>query len=82
MIIATPIGCTRIIGKAQGYHGLPLRDDTMIDTTTGLTVATMTSCWEPTPTELAALSAGAKIMVTLYGTAHPPIMVSVGEVPE
>ena len=26
MIIATPIGCTRVIGKQQRYKGLPLRN--------------------------------------------------------
>ena len=82
MIISTPIGCTRVIGKAQRYLGLPLRDDVTIDPTTGQTVATLTSAWEPTPAELVALQAGAKILVTLYGAAHPPIMLTVGEVPE
>lgn len=76
MIINAIEGCTRRIGKSQGYLGLPLRDD-VVDG-----IPTMTSSWQPTPAELEALIAGAPIYVTLLGQAHPPIMLNVGPVPE
>lgn len=75
MIINAIEGCTRRIGKSQGYLGLPLRDE-VIDG-----IHHMTSSWQPTPAELQALVDGAPIYVTLLGTAHPPIMVSIGPIP-
>lgn len=75
MIINSIEGCTRRIGKSQGYLCLPLRDE-VIDGT-----PTMTSSWQPTPAELKAILAGAPIYVTLLGQAHPPIMLSVGPLP-
>jgi hypothetical protein len=39
----------------------------------------MVSAWEPTPGELAALNAGAPVYLQIVGTAHPPVMVWVGE---
>lgn len=81
MQIARIRGATRIIGRAQGYAGLPLRDE---DTTlsSGNTVPSMVSAWFPTPEELAKLNAGAPVTVKLLGSAHPPIMVGVGEPPD
>ena len=76
MMINAIEGCTRRIGKAQGYLGLPLRDE-VVDG-----VPQMTSSWQPSPAELAALIAGAPIYVTLLGTGHPPILVHIGPVPE
>ena len=76
MMINAIEGCTRVIGKSQGYLGLPLRDGEIGG------VPTMTSSWQPTPAELAALAEGAPIYVTLHGQGHPPIMVSIGPVPE
>lgn len=35
----------------------------------------MTSAWEPTPAELAALNAGGKVYLRVVGTEHPPVMV-------
>lgn len=66
------------IGQAQGFLGLPIRIGTDAQTGHG----TMTSAWEPTPDELAALNAGAKVHVTVLGRGlHPPMLVAVGEVP-
>lgn len=75
MIINAIEGCTRRIGKDQGYLALPLRDE-VIDG-----VPQMTSSWQPTPSELQALMAGAPIYVTLLGVAHPPILVHIGPLP-
>jgi len=75
-------GCTRVLGKSQGYLGLPLRDVLLHDTVNGPGTPAMQTVWEPTPDEIAAIVAGAPIMLTVLGTAHPPVMVGVGELPE
>ena len=76
MIINAIEGCTRRIGKSQGYLGLPLRDE-VVDG-----VPQMTSSWQPTPAEAAKLAQGAPIYLTVLGTAHPPVLLHVGDVPE
>ena len=76
MMIAMIEDCDAIIGKSQGYKGLPIKAFDC-DGTPGLKTA-----WEPTPAEIAALQSGAKIHVTILGTAHPPMLVTVGEIPE
>ncbi len=43
---------------------------------------TLTTAWEPTPDELAAIAAGAPIYLTIVGTTHPPVAVGVGPIPE
>lgn len=75
-------GCTRVIGKSQGYYGLPLRDELINDSVTGPNTPAMVTAWFPTPDELAAINAGAPIHLTVVGTGHPPVMMSVGETPE
>lgn len=82
-------GFTRLLGKSQGYLGLPIKDEPIDDPTIELTVNSMTSAWEPTPEELERLNKGASVHVRLigtalckYGTKHPPIMVEVGPIPE
>jgi hypothetical protein len=77
MIVNAIEGATRRIGKAQGYRGLPIRDFAYDDGTPA-----MRTSWQPTPAELKALAAGAPIYVTLLGSAHPPILLEVGAVPE
>jgi len=42
----------------------------------------MVTAWLPTPKELDALNKGAPVHVRIFGRAHPPIMVEVGDVPE
>lgn len=73
---------TRLIGKSQGYLGLSVRDEPVNDTVNGPATPSMVTAWEPTPAEIAAIAAGAPIYVRILGTAHPPIMVEVGEIPE
>ena len=75
MIINAIEGCTRRIGKSQGYLGLPLRDE-VVDG-----IPQMVSSWQPTPLEAARLAQGAPIYLTVLGSAHPPVMLTVGEVP-
>ena len=73
---------TRVLGKSQGYMGLPIRDDLVTCTVGGADTPVMTTAWHPTPKELEALNAGAPVHVRIVGTAHPPIMVEVGDIPQ
>ncbi len=75
-------GATRVIGEAQGYDGLAIRDERINCTVNGPDTHAMTTAWTPTPEELAALVAGASVHVCILGTAHPPIIVAVGPAPE
>lgn len=75
-------GCTRVLGKSQGYLGLPIRDETISCKVNGTSTPAMVTAWFPTPKELEALNAGAPVHVRLLGTGHPPIMVEVGAAPE
>lgn len=75
-------GTTRVIGKSQGFIGLPIRDERINAKVVGENTPCMTTAWFPTPMELAALNAGAPVHVQIIGTEHPPIMVEVGEIPD
>lgn len=68
MIIARIEGFTRELGKSQGYRGLPIKDEVHDGT------PYMTSAWEPTPQELAALNAGGKVYLRVMGNVHAPVM--------
>ncbi len=62
-------GCTRVLGKSQGYLGLPLRDITINDSVNGPDTPAMETAWFPTPAELEAISAGAPVSA---GARHRP----------
>lgn len=81
MQIAMIEGATRIIGKSQGYLGLPIRDEAINCTVGGEGTPCMVTAWQPTPDELARLNAGASVHLRLLGTMHPPVLVEVGEAP-
>lgn len=82
MQIGRILGCTRVLGKSQGYAGLPVRDEQVNCSVNGQGTPSMVTAWLPTPKELEALNKGAPVHVRLLGTGHPPIVVEVGEVPE
>lgn len=77
MIIKCIEGFTRKLGKLQGYYELPVRDVPLED---GGNL--MQTAWEPTPEELAAIVDGSPIIVSIIGTAHPPILLGVGPRPK
>jgi hypothetical protein len=77
MLISRIEHATRVIGKSQGFFGLPIRDDLISERVLGDSVPCMTTAWEPTPEELEALNAGAKVHLRIIGTKHPPVMVEV-----
>jgi len=82
MQIGRITGATRVIGKTQGYMGLPLRDEPINCSVNGPDTASMVTAWLPTPKELEDLNAGAPVHVRILGAVHPPIMVTTGEVPK
>lgn len=75
-------GHTRIIGKSQGYLGLPLRDVVLNCTVGGPDTPAMETAWLPTPAELHAISHGAPVILRVLGRAHPPVMIDVGAPPD
>ena len=79
MIIARIPGATRVLGKSQGYLGLPIRDEIRNTTVDGPETPCMVTAWEPTPEELVRLNQGACIYLTVVGVAHPPVLLEVGE---
>jgi hypothetical protein len=76
MIPNSPVGTTRRIGKAQGYKGLSIRDEI------GPLGPQMVTSWQPTPAEMEWIARGAPVTLIILGTKHPPVIVTVGEVPE
>lgn len=75
-------GATRIVGRSQGYLGLPIRDEIVDCPVNGPQTPAMVTAWKPTPAELEALNAGASIHVRILGKVPPPMNLSVGPVPE
>ena len=73
------MNATRTLGAPPGWDeerngpcvGLPIRDEEWNGT------PVMTSAWEPTAEEIQALQGGAKIELTVIGTGHPPVSLSV-----
>lgn len=78
MIVAMIEGANRVCGKSQGYLGLPVRDETVIDKATGDIVNIMHTAWTPTPEEIEKIKNGANIIVSLIGMNPQPLMVTVG----
>lgn len=70
MLIARIEGCTRVCGQSQGYLGLPIRDEQIIDNASGEVVNMMHTAWEPTPDEIEKLRNGAKVIVSIIGMCH------------
>jgi len=74
-------GATRVLGKQQGYLGLPLRDVKINCGVGGENTPAMETAWIPMPHEIAAIVAGAPIILRIIGSSHPPVMVDVGAAP-
>jgi len=41
---------------------------------------TLSSVWEPTPEERQRIAAGENIELTIFGSAHPPVIVGLSDV--
>lgn len=76
MLVAMIDGCTRKVGKQQGYLCLPICEEKDNEGN-----PLMRTAWEPTPEEMIKIAMGAKIEILIMGTQHPPISVLVGDVP-
>jgi hypothetical protein len=74
-------GATRTVGEGQGCRGLPIRDEPFNCAVNGPGTPSMVTAWLPGPEELAALNRGAPIHVRILGSAPPPMLVEVGEIP-
>lgn len=72
MIAKMISGVTRVLGKSQGYVGLPIRDVKLPDGNN-----CMISSWELTPAEIEMIKAGGCITLHVLGTMHPPVIMSV-----
>ncbi len=77
-------GATRYLGAPRGWK--PERDGPCghlaildMETTAG---PAMMSLWEPTPDEIERIKAGAPVRLVIVGQVHPPVEVSVGQVPK
>lgn len=82
MKIGFPDGLFRVCGEAQGYQGLPVRDDIVtFARTDGSTYqsACMVTRWQPTEEERQRLIAGEDVYVRIEGNIPPPIMLGVGD---
>lgn len=75
-------GATRVLGKSQGYNGLPVRDELINEKVNGEGTPSMVTAWEPTPEELQRIIKGANVHVHILGREHPPLMVEVGKAPD
>lgn len=64
MLIAKIEGATRICGEAQGYRGLPLRDELITEAVNGPGTPAMVTAWTPTPAERDRAIADLRDMLT------------------
>lgn len=77
MMIKRIPGATRVLGKEQGFTGLPIRDTHINFADNGPDTPCMETLWEPTPAELEKLNRGGYIKLRVLGTGHPPVMLEV-----
>lgn len=75
-------GVTRVVGKAQGYNDLAIRDELGNCSVNGEGTPVMVTAWFPLPDELERINAGAPIHLHILGVSPPPVRVDVGRVPE
>ena len=69
---------TRVLAETQNeYIALTIRDEILQDIGPA-----MTSLWEPSPAELELLKAGGYVRLSIMGTVHPAVMMSVQGPPE
>lgn len=77
MQIAHIEGATRALGEAQGYRGLPIRDELQNCSVGGEGTPVMVTEWIPSAEDRYAIFGGANIHLNVVGTAHPPVRVEV-----
>lgn len=89
---------SRELGRSQGFRPLPVRDDfEYVDDTKQFVFHCMVTAWEPTPDEMDRLKQGAPIYLSIMSgvfpasalvddiiaiSNFPPVLLSVGDIPE
>ena len=82
MIIGRIAGATRELGRPKDWDNE--RDGecgtlAILDWQPTEGQSAMTSAWFPTPNEVARINAGEPVYLTIWGSAHPPVMLTVKE---
>lgn len=76
MLIGRINGATRVLGKPADMKDEECGSLAILDMQLhGAPV--MVSAWHPTPDELKRMAAGEAVYLWVYGTAHPPVSLSV-----
>jgi hypothetical protein len=76
MISLRIANATRVLAESQDeYNSLAIYDE-VVDGANQ-----MTSLWEPTPAELKMLMAGGSVRLSILGTIHPPVALTVQPAP-
>lgn len=70
---------TRILGQSQGYDALVVKDETVHCSVNGEGTPCMTTHWEPSLKDLQNLIEGGQVIITILGSDHPPIKVTVSD---
>jgi hypothetical protein len=78
MIPGRIANATRRLGAPHGWD--ESRDGLCVGLDVRICGDVFTSCWEPTPDELARLAAGAKVYLSCVG-GQPPVALEVGDAP-
>lgn len=73
---------TVVLGEAQGYKPLYVKQQPALDPVSKNETLLHSTAWTPTPRELELLNAGCSIQVVILANAHPPMKVQVGPVPD
>lgn len=79
MIPARISGATHYLGAPKGWQ--PDEDGNCCHLAVRVDGNVWQSAWEPTPAEIAAINAGAKIVLSVVG-GQPPVMLYVEDLPE
>ncbi|MDP2495894.1 hypothetical protein Q8W25_17835 [Shimia thalassica] len=77
MISLRITNATRILAKDQDEYNQLAICDQKVDG-----VNRMISVWEPTPAELDQLINGGSVVLTILGTAHPPVLITTQPAPQ
>lgn len=72
-------GFTRVLGESQGYLGLPVRDNQVLDPVSDQVVNSLSTAWIPNKEDLERLNAGAPIIVSMFCVTPHPMLVSIGQ---
>lgn len=75
-------GATRYLGAPVGWkpnESGPCAHLPILDQPIGGNIPAMHSVWEPTPDEVARLSAGALVYLCVVGRNHPPVSLLAGD---